>query len=170
MSGCCVGRIEAARKERHFMTVKDGKDYIPQVRDLIIEYTERLNRDLSFQNIESELADPATKYTAPEGEIIVAVDEEDRVIGMVAYHKHNDFRCEMKRLYVKPEARGLHLGETLVNEIVSHAKAAGYKEIVLDTVIPLKAAIALYKKKGFVECEPYYDNPMDDVIYMKREL
>jgi len=28
----------------------------------------------------------------------------------------------------------------------------------------------LYKKHGFVECEPYYHNPMDDVIYMSREL
>ena len=37
------------------MTVKDGKDYISQVRELIKEYTKRLNRDLTFQNIEEEL-------------------------------------------------------------------------------------------------------------------
>ena len=35
--------------------IKDGKDYISQVRELITEYTRRLNRDLSFQNIEEEL-------------------------------------------------------------------------------------------------------------------
>lgn len=48
-------------------TIKDGKDYIPQVRELIIEYTKRLNRDLAFQNIEEELKNPAEKYTAPQG-------------------------------------------------------------------------------------------------------
>lgn len=152
------------------MIIKDGKDYIPQVRELIIEYTEHLNRDLSFQNIDEELANPAVKYTAPEGEILVAVDEDDYVIGMVAYHRHNDIRCEMKRLYVKPKTRGMYAGDTLVKEIINHAKQSGYKEMVLDTITPLEAAIGLYKKNGFEECDPYYNNPMDDVIYMRKEL
>lgn len=151
------------------MKIVDGKDFIPQVKNLIIEYTERLGRDLTFQHIDEELQNPATKYTAPEGEILVAL-EENEVLGMVAYHKHDKLRCEMKRLYVKPKARGLHLGETLVQEIISHAQRAGFKEMVLDTITPLKSAIHLYEKYGFVQCEPYYNNPMDDVIYMRKEL
>ena len=151
------------------MNIYDGKDYIPQVKKLIIEYTKRLGRDLSFQNIDAELDNPAHKYTAPEGEILVAV-KDNQVIGMVAYHRHTDERCEMKRLYVKPEARGLHLGDTLVKEILEHAKKAGYKEMVLDTIVPLKSAIGLYKKYGFEKCAPYYNNPMDDVIYMSKRL
>ena len=151
------------------MQIVDGKDYIPQVKNLIIEYTQRLNRDLSFQNIDGELKDPAHKYTAPEGEILVAIDN-DSVIGMVAYYRHNDTRCEMKRLYVKPEARGLHLGDTLVNEIIIHARKAGFKEMVLDTIKPLKSAIHLYQKHGFETCDAYYENPMGDVIYMKKQL
>ena len=152
------------------MEIRDGKDYIEEVKGLIIEYLKRLGRDLSFQNVDEELSDPAKKYTAPEGELLVAVNDNDEVIGMVAYHRHNDERCEMKRLYVKPETRGQHVGDVLVSEIVSHARDAGYKEMVLDTIVPLKAAISLYKKNGFEECEPYYNNPMDDVIYMKKEL
>ena len=128
-----------------------------------------LNRDLSFQNIDEELHDPAHKYTAPEGELLVAIDNAN-VIGMVAYHRHSDTRCEMKRLYVKPESRGLHLGDALVNEIIACAKKAGFKEMVLDTIKPLKSAIRLYQKHGFETCSPYYDNPMDDVIYMKKLL
>jgi ribosomal protein S18 acetylase RimI-like enzyme len=152
------------------ITIKDGTNYISQVRKLIIEYTKSLNRDLTFQNIEEELKNPAVKYTAPEGELLVAVDETDHVIGMVAYHRHNAERCEMKRLYVKPQERGMHLGELLVKEIIEHAKQSGYKEMVLDTIVPLKAAIGLYKKNGFKECEPYYNNPMADVIYMIKTL
>ena len=79
-------------------------------------------------------------------------------------------RCEMKRLYVRPTARGMHLGDTLVSKILTHAKKTGYQEIVLDTIIPMKAAISLYKKHGFEECEDYYYNPMDDVIYMRKTL
>lgn len=151
------------------MKIVDGKDYLPEVKELIQEYSGRLGRDLSFQNIEEELKDPSRKYTAPEGELLVAA-EDDKILGMVAYHRHSDTRCEMKRLYVRPSARGMHLGDTLVTEILAHAQRAGYREIVLDTIAPLKAAISLYKKHGFEECKAYYNNPMDDVIYMCKKL
>ena len=151
------------------MKIVDGKDYLSEVKQLIREYTERLGRDLSFQNIEEELANPEHKYSPPEGELLVAVEEEN-VLGMVAYHRHSAARCEMKRLYVRPEARGMQLGDALVTEIISHAGKAGYREIVLDTIAPLKAAISLYKKHGFEECEAYYHNPMADVICMRKRL
>lgn len=151
------------------MTIADGKNYLPEVRELIKEYSNRLGRDLSFQNIDDELKDPAHKYTAPEGELLVALDG-DEVLGMVAYHRHSDVRCEMKRLYVRPKARGMHLGSVLVKEIIEHARKAGYREMVLDTIEPLKTAVSLYKKNGFEECEAYYNNPMKDVIYMRRDL
>ena len=151
------------------MEIRDGKEYIPQVRELIAEYTERLGRNLSFQHLDEELQNPAFKYTPPQGEIFVAV-ENGNVIGMVAYHRHNEDRCEMKRLYLKPETRGMHIGDALVQKITAAAKEAGYKEMVLGTIKPLTAAIHLYKKHGFSECAPYYDNPMQDVLYMRKDL
>ena len=42
--------------------------------------------------------------------------------------------------------------------------------MVLDTVRPLEAAVSLYRKLGFEEIEPYYGNPMNDVVYFGREL
>lgn len=78
--------------------IVDGKPYLDQVKALIIEYTEWLGRDLSFQNLDKELADIAEKYTAPNGELLVAIDENEIVLGMVAYYQHSDTRCEMKRL------------------------------------------------------------------------
>lgn len=152
------------------MKIVNGIDYIEQVKVKIIEYITRLGRDLSFQNIDEELSNLAIKYAAPQGELLVALDDHEKVIGMVAYHKHTNDRCEMKRLYVSLECRGMKIGEKLVDEIMRHAKKAGFKEMVLDTIVPLQPAIHLYKKMGFEECEPYYDNPMDDVIYMRRLL
>ena len=149
--------------------LKDGADYLPQIRELIIEYTNSLGRDLSFQDLSGELADIGAKYTPPAGELIAAV-EDGRVLGMAAYPRRSESRCEMKRLYVRPETRGKHLGELLVSEIVARAAAAGYKEMVLATIVPLKAAVSLYRKMGFEVCEPYYHNPMSDVIYMSKKL
>ncbi len=151
------------------MKIVDGKPYIQQIKELIIEYAKWLGRNLSFQNLDDELKDPAKKYTSPEGELLVAVEGED-VLGMIAYHKHSDTRCEMKRLYVKPSCRGMKLGEKLIEELIAHARQAGYKEMVLDTIVPLQSAIHLYKKLGFTECEPYYHNPMPDVLYFRKEL
>lgn len=150
------------------MIVKNGEDYLPQVKELILEYVYRLDRDLSFQGLDKELAH-MDKYLPPNGELLVALDNE-KVIGMVAYFKHDEKTCELKRLYVKPEARGLHLGDVLVSKLINHAKDNGFEVMYLDTIKPLKAAISLYEKHGFEECEPYYNNPMDDVIYMKKDL
>lgn len=152
------------------MEIVDGKMYMDQVKRLIMEYTKRLGRDLSFQHLDEELKDPAKKYTAPAGELLVAVDDKGYVHGMVAYHRHNEQRCEMKRLYVEPDTRGEHLGERLVAAIIDRAQKAGYQEMVLDTLKPMRVAIHLYRQYGFHECAAYYHNPFEDVIYMKKDL
>ena len=152
------------------MEIVDGTQYIDSVKELIIEYTKFLNRNLDFQGLDEELKDLKSKYTGDEGEIIVALSDNNIVMGCVAYHRLNDSSCEMKRLFVKPDFRKLKLGEKLISEIIKHAKSKNYKEMFLDTIEPLKVAIHLYKKFGFVECEPYYHNPMNDVIYMKLAL
>lgn len=87
------------------MRIVDGKPYLDQVKKLIIEYTNRIDRDLSFQHLDEELADLAGKYTAPEGDLLVAV-EDGTVYGIIAYRRRSDRCCEMKRLYVSPRRRG----------------------------------------------------------------
>lgn len=77
---------------------------------------------------------------------------------------------ELIQEYTNWLGRGHALGDRLIESIMDHAKVSGYKEMVLDTIEPLQAAIHLYKKHGFVECEPYYHNPMDDVVYMRKVL
>ena len=149
--------------------IVDGTKHFEEVRQLIMEYTKFLNRDLTFQGIDDELKDLNKKYSPPEGRLLCA-EIDNKVVGCVAYHKHNFERCEMKRLFVREEYRKFHVGQKLVEAILDYAKSDGYSEMVLDTVEPLKSAINLYKKFGFVEIESYYNNPMSDVIYMKKIL
>ena len=150
--------------------IVDGTKHLAEVENLIIEYTKFLARDLSFQNLNSELADLTKKYSPPAGRLLCAQIDTGEIIGCVAYHRHNSERCEMKRLFVKENFRHLRAGVLLVEKILDAAKNDGYKEIVLDTIKPLQSAIHLYKKFGFVEIAPYYENPMHDVIYMKKIL
>lgn len=151
------------------LKIIDGANHLDEVKRLVIEYTEFLGRDLSFQKLDDELDDLSAKYAPPEGRLLCAqVDGE--IVGCVAYHKHNDNRCEMKRLFVREGYRAHHAGSKLVEAIINSARADGFAEMVLDTIKPLQSAIRLYKKFGFVECAPYYENPMSDVIYMKKIL
>ena len=151
------------------MKITDGIPYMPQVQALLTEYTQSLGRDLSFQRLEDELRDPAQKYAPPNGELLVAL-EDGTVLGMVAYHRHSPTRCEMKRLYVRPACRGRNLGQLLIAELLRRAGQAGYREMVLDTLLPMQPAIRLYRQAGFQPCAPYYHNPMPDVLYFKKEL
>ena len=159
----------ACDKEDMRVRIMDGTRYIEQVRSLLLEYTRQLGRDLTFQHIDEELRDPAKKYAAPYGALLVVVEEDD-VVGMVAYRRHSAVRCEMKRLYVRPGYRSRGIGERLVGALLEHASNAGYEEMVLDTLAPMHSARHLYAKFGFETCASYYDNPMPDVLYLKKDL
>ena len=76
----------------------------------------------------------------------------------------------MKRLYVKDEFRGKHIGSILANKIVEDAREIGYKSILLDTFSFLNSAIKIYKKMGFYEIEQYNDSPMKNAVYLKLDL
>lgn len=152
------------------MKVVAGNKYVREVKKLIEVYTTSIGRNLDFQNLDKELQDFPSKYSYPKGKLLAAINDDGKVIGCVAYTKLSDTRCEMKRLYVKPEYRKHQAGQRLVKAIISEAKNDGFKEMVLDTLKPMQNAIKLYESIGFLEMPPYYDNPMNDAIYMKLKL
>ncbi len=145
------------------------------VRELILEYARSLGFSLCFQGFDDELATLPGKYAEPKGAILLA-DADGRVVGVVALRpletdRHNPpGTCEMKRLYVIPEWRGFAVGRRLAEEIVSAARARGYRRMNLDTLESMQAAIELYRKLGFGEIAPYYDNPLAGARYFALDL
>ncbi len=145
------------------------KTEIEEVRRLFREYESFLDVDLCFQSFEEELAGLPGKYTPPDGGLLIAVDGE-RTVGCVAVRRLIPEICEMKRLYVKPEARGTGLGRTLARQIVETAKGIGYSKMRLDTLDKLRTARRIYTFMGFKETIPYYENPIPGVVYMELAL
>jgi len=74
---------------------------------------------------------------------------------------------ECKRLYVRREARGRGIADSLMDALEEFARNQGMKWIYLDSYHDLKAAIALYRNRGYMECDRYNDNPQATIFLRK---
>lgn len=149
--------------------VKYSLEELEEVKKIFIEYAAFLQVDLCFQDFEKELQTLHQVYLPPLGCIILA-KEDNQVLGCIALKPIGEGVCEMKRLYVRPAARGKGLGNQLVEELIDFAQKVGYKTMKLDTISSLKEAIKLYRSKGFVETNAYVYNPLSDVYYFQLTL
>ena len=104
-----------------------------EVRRLFTEYSAWVGLDLSFQGFARELAELPGDYVPPEGVPLVAL-VDGRVAGCVAAHQWQADTCEMKRLFVRDSFRGTGCGRALVDGILSWARQAGYRRVLLDTL------------------------------------
>jgi len=143
---------------------------IAQVRQLLEEYASWVEISLCFQGFDQELAGLPGDYAPPKGRLFLALEEE-QLAGCIALRPLSETVCEMKRLYVRPEFRGLGLGKQLANLIVEAGRDLGYEYMRLDT-LPNKMdqALAMYRRLGFKEIEPYYPNPVEGATFMELEL
>ena len=139
------------------------------VRELFREYANSLGVDLSFQEFEGELDALPGKYAPPSGRLLLAWRSE-RAVGCVALRALDRNTCEMKRLYVRREARGMQLGRKLAERICDEARQAGYARICLDTLPEMASAQALYQSLGFVPIKPYVFNPIEGTQFLALEL
>lgn len=139
------------------------------VRELFREYAASLGVDLAFQGFDAELAGLPGKYAPPAGRLLLAWNDTAPQ-GCVALRPLAAGGCEMKRLYVRPQARGDGLGRQLAERICNEARGAGYARICLDTLPAMAAAQSLYRRLGFVPVEPYVFNPIPGARFLALEL
>lgn len=79
------------------------------------------------------------------------------------------YASECKRLYVKPSARGHHIADQLLDMQEEFARSQGKKWIYLDSYDDLRAAIALYERRGYQRCKRYNDNPQA-TLFMRKKI
>lgn len=153
--------------------IATSAEQLAAVRVLFAEYASTLGFNLCFQGFDRELAGLPGDYQAPHGTLLLAHGDGPPV-GCVAVrasgHGADGPIAELKRLYVRPGARGTGLGRDLVDRALAFACAAGYRAIRLDTLPTMGTAIRLYETLGFRDIAPYYDNPIPGARYLELAL
>lgn len=124
---------------------------------------------LDYQGNETEFANLPGKYAAPKGCILLA-DHDGDIEGCIALREVSADICEMKRLYVKPHARGRNLGRQLAERLITEARSAGYSEMRLDVQEKSVSARRLYEALGFVTADPISFNPVPGASFLGSRL
>jgi ribosomal protein S18 acetylase RimI-like enzyme len=144
-------------------------DDMTAVRELFREYAGWLQADICLSGFERELAELPGAYAAPRGCLLLAHDGT-RAAGVVALRPRENDICEMKRLYVRPQARGRGLGRQLVVALLDAARNAGYRSMTLETLERMSEARRLYASLGFTEIAAADRRPSDHPIAMEIAL
>lgn len=111
-------------------------------------------------------------FAPPDGCLLLATYSA-RAAGCGAFRWMTSDVCEMKRLYVRPEFRGMRIGRQLAAMLIASARKAGYGLMRLDTTTFMDEALALYASLGFRTCEPYSVIPRsfrEITVFMELDL
>ncbi|MBY8975540.1 GNAT family N-acetyltransferase [Rhodobacteraceae bacterium NNCM2] len=114
------------------------------------------------------------EYLPPRGRLLLARDE-GRLVGMAFMKTVRPGVCEIKRMYVRPEARGAGIGRRMLSDLLDEARAAGHRKALLDSAVHMEAAHALYRAMGFREIDYYPEGENDAelapyMVYMELAL
>ncbi|HEX4750358.1 MAG TPA: GNAT family N-acetyltransferase [Bryobacteraceae bacterium] len=146
-----------------------ARSEIVAAQSLFREYWESFGFSPCFQNFADEVASLPGKYALPSGRLGLGLID-DEAVGCVALRQVDAHRCEAKRLYVRNQFRGRGFGEQLLAWIIAEARAAGYRELVGDTMPYMDRALAMYDRFGFIRTEPYSLDPTPGAIYLTLRL
>ncbi|RTL15194.1 MAG: N-acetyltransferase [Burkholderiales bacterium] len=139
---------------------------LADLRDLWHEYLEWGNDELQrhyglrMGAADAMVADGLShldEFAPPRGCLLLAHTPAG-LMGSIALRPSAPGAGELKRLYVRPPARGLGLGQALVTAALQRAREAGYLRLRLDSARFMASAHALYRQHGFTDCEPYAES------------
>jgi putative acetyltransferase len=140
----------------------DGADSAELLRELAAELHDRYGHD----------AEPGDKPTAADLAVfLVARDADGRPLGCGALRRLEPGAAELKRMYVRPAARGHGVGRELLLALEGEAGRLGFRVLRLETGVAQPEAAALYERAGYrrIPCFGAYAGAPLSTCY-EREL
>lgn len=152
---------------------------LANARELLLEYGRFVIAQpgaarFCFSSLEEEAARLPLSYHEQGGGCLVAYAHSEPA-GFIAWRalpaSVAPDAWELKRLWVRPAARGLSLGQALTHAVLDRALAAARTSVFLDTApVSMAAAVRIYRSLGFEPCAPYNDNPVEGLMYLRKSL
>jgi ribosomal protein S18 acetylase RimI-like enzyme len=152
---------------------------ISDARGLLLEYgrfvlSQAGAVQFCFGSLEKEAAELPGSYMNQGGGALIAYARESPA-GFVAWRalpaEVAPDSLEMKRLWVRSEARGLGIGRMLTMAVIDRARSARRSAIYLDTVpSSMGNAYRLYLELGFRDCPPYNDSAIEGITYLSLNI
>lgn len=158
----------SGRQREHMISIEPARSDLDLVRELFMEYAAEISDRVCFTDFRTELDHLGEWYDVARGCLLLA-KLNGAAVGCVGVRHIDRQTCEMKRLYVRSEARSRGLGRMLASAALRAAEEIGYRSMHLETLSSMQAAQALYRSLGFTlrhSSEP--TGP--DVIRMARTL
>lgn len=152
------------------VTFRDASVDDPDAHELIAEYFAMRAETFPphLGKYSPKFPEPAA-FLPPAGVFVLVVDDDGAAIGCGGVRMLEPHIGEVKHLYMRPAAQGRGLGRALLVELEARAAEFGATEVVLDTNASLAAAGRLYRSSGYVNVEPYNDNP-NATDWFRKEL
>jgi putative acetyltransferase len=116
---------------------------LDSIKALFREYGATLGDHICAVGFATEVDSLPSGYAV----LLLAFDGREPV-GCVALRDLNDGVCELKRLYVKPDARRSGAGSLLIAELLAHARRLNYRRLILETMEEWASAVRLYETAG----------------------
>lgn len=141
----------------------------PDAQYCLAEYVAELNRR-STRGFDPSVGATALPHELrpPAGQFFVAY-LQGKPIGCGGVKHHANAPAEIKRMWIAPQARGLGLGRRLLDTLEACAKAGGARVAHIETSAVLSEALSLYRSTGWVEVQPFNDEPFAD-HWLAKEL
>jgi GNAT superfamily N-acetyltransferase len=112
-------------------------------------YAQEYGWDTQFEALVAEIVAQFIKTYDATRERCWIAERAGAIVGSVFVVKDSDTTAKLRLLYVEPDARGLGIGQRLVQECVDFACAAGYRQLTLWTNSILTSARRIYEAAGF---------------------
>jgi GNAT superfamily N-acetyltransferase len=118
-----------------------------------ILYYEEYGWDETFEALVAEVLGKFVRKLDPARERAWIAERDGKIVGSIFCVSKSKTVAALRVLYVEPSARGLGIGNRLVDECIAFARKAGYQTLTLWTNSVLDSARRIYQAKGFTLIE-----------------
>ena len=133
----------------------------PPGRELLGELIDLFNAQYPGRAARPGSVTTPDEMVAPDGAFLVGY-EDGRPIAIGGVRRLEDATCEIKRMYVVPDARSRGAGRALLAALEDAARELGYERVRLDSGPAQQHSRALFADAGYIEIAPYNDNHIPD--------